>query len=118
MLLGVLCSREVPRAFLPAKVVHDLSNEERLGKLCMQTAVLEPGKVREADQQKRASGRKSAAISVCGPPNARDFLLRLCQRSLADERRKLFHTLQLQLYLSGLNHGLAKSRRGLAMSTG
>ena len=94
-MLDVLCSREVPRAFRPAKVAHVLSNEERLGKLCMQTAVLEPGKVKEADQQKRAGGRESAAIFVCGPPNARAFLLCLRQRSLADERRKLFHTQQL-----------------------
>ena len=64
MLLGVLCSREVPRALLPAKVVHDLSNEERLGRLRMQTAVLEPGNVREADLQKLGGGRKSAAIST------------------------------------------------------
>jgi len=39
----------------------------------MQTAVLEPGKVREADQQKRGGGRKPAANSACGLQNERAF---------------------------------------------
>ena len=63
-MLGALCSREVPRVFLPAKVVHYLLNEERLGRLRMQTAVLEPGKVREADQQNVAAAENQQPIPL------------------------------------------------------
>jgi hypothetical protein len=75
----------------------------------MQTAVLEPGKVREADQQKRGGGRKPAANSACGPPNERDFLHRLRQRSLQDERWQLLDSLRPLLDLAGLDRDLVNS---------
>ena len=75
----------------------------------MQTAVLEPGKVREADQQKRGGGRKPAANSACGPQNERAFLHRLRQRSLQGERWQLLDSFRPLLDLAGLDRDLMNS---------
>lgn len=75
----------------------------------MQTAVQEPGKVREADQQKRGIGRKPAAIFACGPPNERAFLHRLHQRSLQDENCQLLDSSRPLLDLAGLDRDLVNS---------
>ena len=82
----------------------------------MQTAVLEPGNVREADLQKTWQRPNISCHFRSGPPNERAFLHRLRQGSLQDERGQLLDLSRPLFDLAGLDRDLVNSERGPAIS--